>query len=62
MNGVKTKTINVKIPAVYDEIIFQFIKLGLFGDRNDFINYAIRKTLIEITEEQVRKPLEVKKK
>ena len=45
----KTKLVSVRIPEFVDEQIETLVDLGMFASRSDFINYAIQKTLFELS-------------
>jgi len=45
----KTKLVSVRIPEFIDEQIEALVDLGMFASRSDFINYAIQKTLFELS-------------
>jgi len=45
----KTKLVSVRIPEFIDKQIEALVDLGMFASRSDFINYAIQKTLFELS-------------
>lgn len=45
----KTKLVSLRIPEFVDEQIEALVDLGMFASRSDFINYAIQKTLFELS-------------